>query len=144
MSDQFEKLFSTEEPMQPQLTPVEVLDRVAEDERRLISTEYGGVMAQESVEEAVITAFYERTEHFLGYKPSFLMDMEAKDLDYLAKREGLSGRFRNFKELGIAAVNRQVALIAERESLDMALTVREGLRAALIKKHTKGVEGERG
>jgi hypothetical protein len=138
----FERFFSTSKEQQPLLPNVEVRERADEDERRIIDAEYTGGLAQPGIEEALIAAFQNRVKRQIG---SYLTDSDVrqKDLDFLATSEGLGGRFSTVREIGAAVVRRRVALIAVREGLDLTLAEREGLRAALTKKHTEAVEQER-
>lgn len=140
---EFERFFSTNKQVQPLLPNVEVQERVDTDERRITHEVYKGGLAQTSIEEAMIAAFKDRAEELLGYDPFAADEVKPEDLTFLAKSEGLECSYPTIRDLGAAAVKGRVALIVDREGLDLSLTVRDGLRAALIKRHTEQVKQER-
>ena len=141
----FERFFSTNKRDQPLLPSVEVQERVDADERRIIGTEYFGIMRQEEIEVAITAEFIDRARLLLGDYSLNLNtpDVKLEDLDCLVADEGLTAKFDSLRELALFVVRRRVASITDREGLDSALTVREGLRSALIKKYTEQVEQER-
>lgn len=139
----FERFYSTNKEGQPLLPDIEVRERVDADERRIMDAEYTGGLAQTEIEEALIAAFYDRAKQLINYDSVQSPETDQKDRDYLAVSEGLGGSFKTVREIGEFVVKRRVASIAIREGLDIILTKREGLRAALTKKHTEAVEGER-
>ncbi len=146
--DGFERFFSIDKTRQPQLSCVEVLDRVEADERRIIRAEYTEGLRQESIEMAILTEFRVRAERILGYDRFNKSTVTPKALTDLAASYDLELEFAEVKagsmrDLGVAVSQHRVAMIANRECLDMTLTVRKSLRAALAKKYTEEIEKER-